>query len=162
MPPVRRAPTQDFSKYDDMYDPRANAGPVDSPGAIGPQSPVPEPPGPMPQDPQLPDDVIIGGRGGETPRERADVAGMGSPGGMTGGMPTPRMPMVPTPQAGAPGPSVNPPMPQLMGPRQRLLGGSGGLTGGGLGVPFDPTSNQKSDPISSLMELLGKKGLGGY
>ncbi len=42
-----------------------------------------------------------------------------------------------------------------------MFGSSGGLKGGGLGMPFDPTSNQKSNPIDTLLQqLLG--GGGGF
>jgi hypothetical protein len=131
-------------------------------GASGPFTPPPPPdPNEVPNAPPPP--VVQPERGGETPRERAASGGGGGTGspGLTGGLATPPRPRVPTPVAGAAGqppqgPSVNSPLPPIVSQaRQRsLMGGLGGLTMGGLGVPFDPTSNQKSDPISSLMELL--------
>jgi hypothetical protein len=43
--------------------------------------------------------------------------------------------------------------------RGGYFGGQGGLTGGGFGMPFDPTSNSESDPISSLLkQILGGGG----
>jgi hypothetical protein len=41
-----------------------------------------------------------------------------------------------------------------------MFGSMGGLQGGGLGMPFDPTANEQSDPISTLLQLL--KAGGGY
>lgn len=38
-----------------------------------------------------------------------------------------------------------------------LFGSMGGLKGGGLGVPLDPMSNQKDDPISQLIAMLGQR-----
>lgn len=119
-----------------------------------------------------------GARGGETPRERA---GANEPGGTlsapspTAPQATPPRPRSPQPVGGVqevPPPSGVPtsPMPPI-GPgdlsrpiaMRGLLGSQGGLTGGGLGVPFDPVANQKSDPISSLIQLLQRRnGGGGY
>lgn len=125
---------------------------------VAPEAPQgPEPPaGPLP----LPNGQ--GGRGGETPRERV-------PGATDGAVP-PR-PMAPSPVAGGaanpPGLSAFSPMPggapgiSLAKPRGMgaLFGAQGGLQGGGLGLPFDPISNQKSPDISGLISLL-KKGSG--
>jgi hypothetical protein len=35
-----------------------------------------------------------------------------------------------------------------------MFGSMGGLKGGGLGVPLDPVSDQKSDPINDLINML--------
>ena len=99
------------------------------------------------------------GRGMETSRER----GMGG-----GSNVAPRQPAEPTPMAGA---TMQAPSPQMFEPMGResnvrltssmgggLYGKSGGLQGGGLGVPFDPTSNAQSDPISTLLQLLMRSG----
>ena len=100
-------------------------------------------------------------RFGETPRERPGSA--------------PGQPMEPTPAGGAPAPASTGqgpfmPLPSpgtakmalpggtAAGPvqsqRRKLFGQSGGLLGGGLGVPLDPMSNDVSDPITSLIQLL--------
>lgn len=116
-------------------------------------------------------------RGGETPRERPNP---GNPNTGYGGVASPPRPGVPTPQAGAvsqvggstEGPStaglvpfqpLGGPSPSLLArpARRSLYGAAGGLQGGGLGVPLDPTSNQESDPISSLIQSLLKNMQGG-
>jgi hypothetical protein len=98
------------------------------------------------------------GRAGEGPRERQN-----------GGSATPRRPSTPTPQAGssftAPQ-GVQPFQPMqssgsigsMATPRLRgLFGSLGGLQGGGLGQPLDPISNQASDPIDTLIQMLTKQ-----
>jgi hypothetical protein len=128
-------------------------------------------------------------RSGESPRERAatpppmpQTSQMRAPGGSVA---APSKPSSPTPMAGStmlpPEQGVTPfePMNESggMAPRAQmrnpgmpvagggsmsggLLGSLGGLQGGGLGVPFDPASDQQSDPMSLLMELLqGRKGM---
>lgn len=79
----------------------------------------------------------------------------------------PPSPMEPTVRAGQPGIPTFSPMPPVPGvslakPRGMgsLFGSAGGLQGGGLGLPFDPVSNQKSLPIDGLIQML-KKGTGG-
>lgn len=110
------------------------------------------------------------GQFSESPRERETAQAV------------PRQPMQPSPAGGAPSaastgqgpfmplPSLSPASmatPGLGGApggfsaqKRNLFGGHGGLTGGGLGVPLDPQSNDASDPISSLIQLL-LKGQGG-
>lgn len=103
-----------------------------------------------------------GGRGGESPRERQQ-------GGQAGGNATKTQPMEPSPiSAQTPMQVTQPlasPSPQALTSTLRgaggMFGGQGGLTGGGLGMPFDPTSNQDSDPINTLMKLLSQGG-GGF
>jgi hypothetical protein len=62
---------------------------------------------------------------------------------------------------GPTGPQTFSPLPgarpvQMVKPMGSALYGSmGGLQGGGLGLPLDPTSDQASDPIETLMKLLG-------
>jgi hypothetical protein len=99
-----------------------------------------------------------GARGGQGPRENF-------PGG--GGTATPTRPMTPTPISGGPPVQVTPPIPgpspasltSTLRGRGGVYGSQGGLQGGGFGLPFDPTSNQKSDPISDLLkQLLGGGG----
>jgi hypothetical protein len=73
--------------------------------------------------------------------------------------------MSPTPMAGStmsPGgtlpfsPLSGPKPVQLVKPRgSALFGSMGGLQGGGLGLALDPTSDQASDPITTLMKILG-------
>ncbi len=98
-------------------------------------------------------EVWMPGRGGEAPRERSNA--------------TPRRPSEPTPQAGSSfvaGVQPFSPMqasasigsmatPKLRG----LFGSAGGLQGGGLGQPLDPVSNQASDPIDTLIQMLMKQ-----
>lgn len=100
---------------------------------------------------------IAGERAGTSPRENPTLGGgvnMRSPGGQA----TPGRPMSPTPMAGSvmPFQPMGSPSPaSLTRPRSgNLYGSMGGLQGGGLGLPLDPTSNQKSDPISTLLQLL--------
>ena len=98
-------------------------------------------------------------RGGETPRERRATQ-MGGP--MGGSAATPDRPMSPTPLAGLPPVQVTNPLPKpsptALTSTMRGLGGhfgtQGGLSGGGFGLPFDPTSNNKSDPILTLLQKL--------
>ena len=111
------------------------------------------------------------GRGGESPRERGG-------GGDTSGGAAPPRPHSPAPQAGSgalppsgQGGGLGPfsPMPSAPGvslakPRGMgsLYGSAGGLQGGGLGLPFDPVSNQKSPDIGGLLELLKRGGGGAF
>lgn len=148
-------------------------GPEESPGPPGTQDvPTLPPPGPGGEVGPIP------ARGGSTPRESEaerqrervpDSGGAADPGG--GPSFAPRKPSVPTPQAGIvqpqPGPIPFNPMdgggmsPENLAKPLRLrgfYGSQGGLTGGGFGLPFDPISNQDSDPISSLIEQLMKSG----
>lgn len=125
--------------------------------------------GPKPHDSQ----------GGETPRDRPrPPMGGGGPFGPPPAPthPTPQGPREPTPLAA--GGAVTPPAPMtpfqplpsqgaagLASPhvgRRSLFGGAGGLFGGGLGNPLDPQSNDTSDPISSLIQSLLKKGGGSF
>ena len=112
------------------------------------------------------------GRGGETPREREDSKGdvsLRTLGGSS--MAAPPRPKTPTPMAGStfsPGaaqpPSGVTPFNPMRGPspvgmarsQGQMYGALGGLKGGGLGLPLDPISDQQSDPISTLMQLLQK------
>jgi hypothetical protein len=139
-----------------------------------------------PQAPQLgsfgvPGDEGVPSRSGESPREREAPAGPFAPysvpgripdgdeRGAPGGEATPTQPMTPSPVAGVPPVKISHPMP---GPNPQAMtstlrgkggyfGGQGGLTGGGFGLPFDPTSNAASDPITTLLQkLLG--GGGGF
>lgn len=76
----------------------------------------------------------------------------GGPGGGGGGGVVPFEPLPPSgPMSGSPvfgGGGA-----QLRG----LLGSQGGLSGGGLGLPFDPVADEKSDPIALLMaQLMGQ------
>jgi len=88
------------------------------------------------------------------------------------------MPSYPAPQAGSSAPATggstdqmpsfsplpSAPMGMLTSSRRSLYGKAGGLLGGGLGAQ-DTTSNNMSDPISSLIQLLQQKmggGRGGY
>lgn len=101
-------------------------------------------------------------QGGETPRERGDMQQQQQ------FQSAPRQPQVPTPMAGTEqtmggGPQGTIPFTPMGGPDaasqasprlRSLFGGGSGLTGGGLGVPLDPISNQQSDPINMLMQLL--------
>ena len=99
-------------------------------------------------------------RGGETPRERQSSQSL--PGPMGGSAATPDRPMSPTPLAGLPPVQVTNPLPKpsptaLTSTMRGLgghFGGQSGLTGGGFGLPFDPTSNNKSDPILTLLQKL--------
>lgn len=114
------------------------------------------------------DDVLQYGptknaQSGEGPRERELM------GTKTGGISAaPRRPMSPTPMAGStmqaggvkpfnPMPGVSPTA--MTSTRRSAYGGLGGLTGGGFGLPLDPTSNQASDPITTLISqmLKGKR-----
>jgi hypothetical protein len=86
-------------------------------------------------------------------------------GGDAGYGATPVQPRQPTPRAGssflstAAGPVSGGAMSGIGGmasPSLRgLFGNAGGLKGGGLGIPLDPVSNVKSDP----MQLLAEKGM---
>lgn len=114
-----------------------------------------------------------GGQSGETPRERPQF--------------TPPTPHAPDPMTGQPGGGMTPPPMQPFPPmqgnpvealitpgggpmsagagpqRRSLFGSMGGLKGGGLGVPLDPTSNQSSDSIQSLIQsLMRRKPTGGF
>ncbi len=118
----------------------------------------------------------VSAQSGESPRERDAVQNPNGPNGAAmGGAPsaTLRRPSSPTPMAGssftASSGGVMPftpmedstdsaslttpsgPTSQLRG---SLFGSQGGLKGGGLGVPLDPVSDQQSDPISKLIQLL--------
>ncbi len=70
-------------------------------------------------------------------------------------------PMEPSPVSAGTPMQVHPAMPGV-GPQaltstlrsKGVFGASGGLQGGGFGLPFDPTSNQQSDPITSLLQKL--------
>lgn len=152
--PILRTPRQPF---DDAMDPRGR-------GSF--QVPQGPPESPLDQFAPTDDDIppnnvpIPGGdgaRGGESGRERGS--------NITNS--TPKKPIEPTPMAGSMGPSINPPMagvsPEALTSVLRgrgNFGGLGGLTEGGFGMPFDPTSNQKSDPIEGLLSTLRKpKGL---
>jgi hypothetical protein len=91
-------------------------------------------------------------RNGETPRE-------GQGGG--GGNATPTRPMEPQPISGQNPIQITQPMasasPQALTSTLRnkgVYGGPSGLTQGGFGLPFDPTSNNKSDPIQFLIQQL--------
>lgn len=142
-------------------------GPEESPGPPGTQDvPTLPPPGPGGEVGPIP------ARGGSSPREN-EAEKMRERLGDEGGGPSfaPRKPSVPTPQAGIvqpqPGPIPFNPMdgggmgPENLAKPLRLRGfhgSQGGLTGGGFGLPFDPISNQDSDPISSLIEQLMKSG----
>jgi hypothetical protein len=140
--------------FDDSMDPRAR-GSFQVPQ--GPPEDIPRPEGPVgPEGPEIPIPPGDDARSGESGRERA----------MT--QQTPRKPMEPTPMAGS-GMTVSPPMPQM--PMEALtstlrgrgnFGGAGGLTQGGFGLPFDPTSNQQSDPISGLLSMLKKPSNGAF
>jgi hypothetical protein len=97
---------------------------------------------------------FIPSRGGETPRE-------GQQGGGGGGQATPTRPMEPQPISGQTPIQVTQPMasasPQALTSTLRnkgAYGGPSGLTQGGFGLPFDPTSNNKSDPIQFLIQQL--------
>lgn len=95
--------------------------------------------------------VIVGkGQGGETPRERDSMSAR-------------RRPINPTPMAGAGGisPGGGDDLSAMLGGMGGMnvggaFGGRGGLTHGGFGLPFDPQSNQTSDPISTLIQMLQK------
>lgn len=125
----------------------------------------------------LPD--YMPGMASETGRDRAQLR----MGGMGKGSPTPSRPSTPTPMAGSVqggGGGVIPfepledtlnegmdlsPIGGEPAKLRGLLGSAGGLQGGGLGVPFDPVADEKSDPIALLMELLSQSqngGRGGY
>jgi hypothetical protein len=135
-----------------MAPPSPNLGvpPVPPPGQ---STPFPPPGGPVVAPPQG-----GAGRAGETPRDRQ------------GSQAAPARPGTPTPMAGSTfqpevpqGPGVIPfePLPStdIMGVSRRgLFGSRGGLQGGGIGLPLDPTSNQASDPISGLIQLLLRGG----
>lgn len=138
-------------------------GPEESPGPPGTQDvPTLPPPGPGGEIGPIP------ARSGESPRERAGGAAQGGPGGGAGfAPPRPRSPQI---QAGAvqppsPGPVPFDPMADTgamsLAKPLRLRGfhgKAGGLTGGGFGMPFDPVSDEQSDPISSLIEQLLQSG----
>jgi hypothetical protein len=125
--------------------------------------------------------------GSQTPRERVPPPHMppppaGGPGGpspmgqgnASGGVATPQMPMYPSPQAGSTSmatggstdqsgstaaafhPLPSPAMGMMTSARRSLYGKAGGLLGGGLGAQ-DTTSNNVSDPISSLIQILQKR-----
>jgi hypothetical protein len=144
-------------------DPRSagSFGSNQGPTAPPPAPPLQEPPvslgssaGPGPEG---------GARGGESPRERGATMGAPPMGGNTGGQPTSMPPMAPSPVAGqglVPSAPLPGPNPQALTSTLRgsggMFGSQGGLQGGGFGLPFDPTSNQESDPISSLLKLLQK------
>ena len=123
-------------------------------------------------------DKGLAGRGGTSPFEEFGPMGGGvsrRPAANNEGI-APRRPDQPTPHAGAsetlggpmPMPSMAPepfsPMGMPMTSKLArpgggsLYGSAGGLQGGGLGVPFDPTSDLESDPISTLMMLLQTAG----
>lgn len=158
MATIRRINSGSGTPYDDDQDPRSSGNPPRMPV---PQAPAPAGP-PEPEGVPNPGDVNAGpgARQGETPRERSEAGGAGA---------VPSRPQSPTPVAGTPQPPViGPPLPSpgpgsLAKPAalRSLFGGQGGLTGGGLGLPLDPTSNQSSDPISTLMQLLKQGGSGG-
>lgn len=118
-------------------------------------------------------------RSGETPRERAFKPAAGN------AMAAPGESHSPKPQAGqqieipgrdpgaepeagmvTPRPQLRPfkPMADIGGGMANTEGGMygslGGLQGGGLGLPFDPQSNQQSD-ISSLIQALMRAKAGG-
>lgn len=121
--------------------------PADDEGALIEKGPGEVPPdnGDLPEwDPKS--------RMGESPRERAAL----------------RRPEEPTPMAGSAfvtnpipseplGPSVGGIMPTRLRSRG-MFGTQGGLLEGGLGEPFDPTPNNQSDPISTLISALLNKG----
>lgn len=95
-----------------------------------------------------------------------------SPDGSSGGgsQATPSRPSSPTPMSGTQSPQpggggVIPfePMSPNVGAVGRPVGGglfgsTGGLTGGGLGVPLDPVSNQQSNPLEMLLQILRHNG----
>lgn len=87
------------------------------------------------------------------------------PGGQPDGpRAAPAQPRQPFARAGQTGVLPFKPMNQNVGPNvtpkmTNLFGSLGGLKGGGLGLPLDPTSNQTSDPIEGLIQLLRKGGL---
>lgn len=114
---------------------------------------------------------------GETPRERGNTTlrqlgqGIGASG--PNAEASPARPRTPTPMAGSSisatsgggssegvqpfSPMGSPDVGSMATPRSRgLYGSQGGLQGGGLGVPLDPVSNQRSNPIDMLLELLSK------
>lgn len=136
--------------------------------------------------PWMPDTDINEGKVGYSPRENFGPgagSGEGSPSlrtptggsgdgqqaGTPGGQPdgpraTPAQPRQPFARAGQTGVLPFKPMDQNVGPNvtpkmTNLFGSLGGLKGGGLGLPLDPTSNQISDPIDGLIQLLRKGGL---
>jgi hypothetical protein len=124
--------------------------------------------------------------GSQTPRERVPPPHMPPPppaggpspmgqGPASGGVATPQMPMYPSPQAGSTSmatggastdqagstaaafhPLPSPAMGMMTSARRSLYGKAGGLLGGGLGAQ-DTTSNNVSDPISSLIQILQKR-----
>jgi hypothetical protein len=117
------------------------------------------------------------GRFGESPRERPVPNHQPPPPAAPteGAVPTPHYP---TPMSGGTsmaggggstdqGPSMptfdpmpSAPMGAMTSARRSLYGKAGGLLGGGLGAQ-DTTSNQMSDPISSLIAMLQKQN-GGF
>jgi hypothetical protein len=113
------------------------------------------------------------GRFGEGPRERPrpPVPPGGPAPPQLPPQPTPAPPREPTPSGGVMPPPPMSPFPPMAqpnpasliepagaGPSRRQFGGAYGLTGGGFGMS-DPTSNQTSDPIQSLIQsLLQKRG----
>lgn len=132
------------------------------------------------QDIPVPEPDLIGvpgsdampGRGEETPRERESQLRMPTMAPPTANA-TPSQPRTPTPQAGMASRAVMPvpfnPMPApptstLIRPGFGRMGGgalfgrAGGLQGGGLGSPFDPVPDSKSNPIDTLMQLLKRGG----
>jgi hypothetical protein len=110
----------------------------------------------------------IADRAGLDPRDNPTLGGgsgptLRQPGG---GQATPGRPMEPSPMAGGVSPGPMPfkpmgapsPVSLTKAPRGNLYGSMGGLQGGGLGLPLDPVSDQKSDPISSLIQMLTQRG----
>jgi hypothetical protein len=67
-------------------------------------------------------------------------------GGLTPFSPLPQTDYAPLARSGGPG--------GLQSGNGGLFGSLGGLQGGGLGVPLDPTANEQSDPIDTLIKHL--------
>lgn len=145
-------------------------------GPGGFEGPAAPPPGPTSPAPPGDDGLFWDGapsRQGMTPRENPTLRAPSGAGA------APPMPKSPSPQAGSVStagmgstegvmpfaPMGGTPNVRLAKPSsQGLYGSLGGLQGGGLGLPLDPTSNQQSDPISTLIQMLSgrsnKQGLG--
>lgn len=126
--------------------------PNDFPELAGPILPMPPEPGqPAPGEAPSPGDRIDFEQPGqpvpERPKEPTPQAGGVTPGGPSG-----VIPFQPLPSPNAVSSNV-----ALRRPGGGLLGSLGGLKGGGLGLPFDPMSNQQSPSIDALLNLL-KRG----
>lgn len=97
----------------------------------------------------------VDSRSGEGPREGATLKRPSSPTSMAGSSfqagpaQTGLMPFQPL---------GSPDVSSMVHPHGSVFGSQGGLQEGGFGMGLDPTPNQASDPISTLLQFLMKQG----